>query len=122
MTRTSDFMFDIIVRGGTVIDGTRKPRFDADVGILDGKIAAVGDLSRVTAPKSLEVGGKVVAPGFIDSHTHDGLACNCAQYLRWDSGLLLAREVCRCQASNSSGDAQRFGCSVDGASDVSEVW
>ena len=63
--------FDIIIRSGTVIDGTRQPRFDADVGIRDGFIAALGDLSDAQAPLTLDARGKIVAPGFIDSHTHD---------------------------------------------------
>jgi len=63
--------FDILIRGGTVIDGTGQPRFDADVGIRDGVIAAIGDLSEAQAPVTLESRGKIVAPGFIDSHTHD---------------------------------------------------
>lgn len=63
--------FDLLIRGGTVIDGTRRPRFDADVALRGGLIAAVGDLSKAQAPVTLEARGKIVAPGFIDSHTHD---------------------------------------------------
>ncbi|HZR77289.1 D-aminoacylase [Bradyrhizobium sp.] len=63
--------FDLLIRGGTVIDGTRRPRFNADIGIRDGHIAAVGDLADAQAPVALEANGKIVAPGFIDSHTHD---------------------------------------------------
>lgn len=64
-------VFDLIIRNGTVIDGTRRPRFDADVGILDGRIAGVGDLSAAKASDVLDAAGRIVAPGFIDSHTHD---------------------------------------------------
>ena len=71
MTDQTGRPFDIIIRGGTIIDGTRQPRFDADVGIRDGFIAAIGDLSEAQAPITLEARGKIVAPGFIDSHTHD---------------------------------------------------
>jgi len=63
--------FDLVICGGTVIDGTRQPRFDADVGIRDGMIAAIGDLSGQPALRSLDASGMIVAPGFIDSHTHD---------------------------------------------------
>src|ERR1700722_5370270 len=71
MTDRTGHPFDILIRGGTVIDGTGQPRFDADVGIRDGLIAAIGDLSEAQASTTLEARGKIVAPGFIDSHTHD---------------------------------------------------
>jgi N-acyl-D-amino-acid deacylase len=71
MTDRKGHPFDILIRGGTVIDGTSQPRFDADVGIHDGLIAAIGDLSDAQAPVTLEARGKIVAPGFIDAHTHD---------------------------------------------------
>lgn len=63
-------VFDTILRGGTVVDGTGTPGFLADVGILDGKIAAVGNLSDVQAGSILDVTGKLVTPGFIDIHRH----------------------------------------------------
>jgi len=66
--------YDLLVRGGTVIDGTRAPRFDADVGIRNGRIEAIGDLSAHTADRMLDATGRIVAPGFIDSHTHDDQA------------------------------------------------
>ncbi|SAL62350.1 N-acyl-D-amino-acid deacylase [Caballeronia udeis] len=67
-------LFDLIIRGGTVIDGTRRPRFDADVGIRNGRIAEIGDLRARSAAKIIDATGKIVAPGFIDSHTHDDSA------------------------------------------------
>jgi len=66
--------FDLLIRGGTIIDGTRSPRFDADLGVRDGKIAAIGDLSEATAARTIDATGRIVAPGFIDSHTHDDKA------------------------------------------------
>lgn len=66
--------FDLLIEGGTVIDGTRAPRFDADVGVRDGRIAAVGDLRGRAAQRRLAAHGRIVAPGFIDAHTHDDLA------------------------------------------------
>jgi N-acyl-D-amino-acid deacylase len=71
MNERTPLPFDLVIRGGTVIDGTRRPRFDADVGIRDGRIVALGDLSGQPALAVLDAGGKIVAPGFIDSHTHD---------------------------------------------------
>jgi len=65
---------DLLIRGGTVIDGTKAPRHDADIGIRDGRIVAIGDLAHATADRVLDAGGRIVAPGFIDSHTHDDQA------------------------------------------------
>ncbi len=64
----------LLIRGGTVIDGTKAPRFHADVAISDGRIAAMGELDTHTADDILDASGLIVAPGFIDVHTHDDLA------------------------------------------------
>ena len=63
-------MLDTIIRGGLVIDGTGAPGFRADVGILDGKIAAVGDLTGREARQAVNADGLTVTPGFIDIHRH----------------------------------------------------
>jgi cytosine/adenosine deaminase-related metal-dependent hydrolase len=58
-----------------VIDGTKAPRFEADVGVRDGRIVAMGEPARGRAARTrLDARGKIVAPGFIDAHTHDDLA------------------------------------------------
>ena len=63
--------FDVILRGGTVVDGSGETKgFAADVGIRDGVIAAIGDLAHVERTRTLDVTGKVVSPGFVDMHTH----------------------------------------------------
>src|SRR5439155_23087504 len=62
--------FDLKIAGATVIDGTGTTGGRADVGITDGVIAAVGDLSREHAGTTLNASGKVLAPGFIDMHSH----------------------------------------------------
>jgi N-acyl-D-aspartate/D-glutamate deacylase len=63
-------MFDVLLRGGTVIDGTRMPRFRGDVGIKDGRIAAVGRLRDTDARRTIDADGLTVAPGYVDLHTH----------------------------------------------------
>ena len=63
-------MYEIILRGGTVIDGTAAAAFCADIAIEKGKIAAVGDLSGAQARQSISAAGRVVTPGFIDIHRH----------------------------------------------------
>ncbi|OZI62379.1 N-acyl-D-amino-acid deacylase family protein [Bordetella genomosp. 11] len=66
--------YDLILHGGDVVDGTGAPRLRADVGIRDGRIAAIGDLAGAPAARMLDIAGLVVAPGFIDSHAHDDRA------------------------------------------------
>src|SRR5580765_8278811 len=70
--------FDIQIKGGTVVDGTRAPRFRADVWIKDGKVAQIGGRAPGFARKVIDADGLIVAPGFIDLHTHYD-----AQ-IRWD--------------------------------------
>lgn len=63
-------MFDILIKGGTVIDGTGRKRFSADVGIKDGAIHEIGDLGEEEAKKTIDAVGKMVVPGFIDVCNH----------------------------------------------------
>src|SRR5262245_42491201 len=63
--------FDLIIRNATIIDGTRAPRFDGDIGVRGGMIAAIGRLERAGADAEIDASGRVAAPGFIDAHTHD---------------------------------------------------
>ena len=62
--------FDLIIRNGTVIDGSGQPGVAADVGIRGDRIAAVEDLGAATAAQTMDATGKIVSPGFIDIHTH----------------------------------------------------
>ena len=62
--------YDLIIQNGTVIDGSGLPRFRADIGIIDGKIAAIGRIRGESAKDLVDAEGHVVAPGFIDGHTH----------------------------------------------------
>jgi N-acyl-D-amino-acid deacylase len=63
--------YDLIIRNGTVIDGTGAARFAADVAVINGRIAFVGPLDSDHGEVEIDAGGQIVAPGFIDSHTHD---------------------------------------------------
>jgi len=63
--------FDVIVRNATVIDGTRAPRYQADVGVSGDRIASIGSLKNQQANMEIDAAGKILSPGFIDAHTHD---------------------------------------------------
>src|SRR6266481_2685002 len=62
--------FDLVIQNGMVIDGTRMPRFRGDVGIKNGRIARIGRLRSTDADETIDASGLIVAPGFVDLHTH----------------------------------------------------
>ena len=65
--------YDVILRGGTVLEGGTEPGTVGDIALAGDRIAAVGDLSGATARETLDVTGLYVAPGFIDVHSHAGV-------------------------------------------------
>jgi len=70
--------FDLHIRNGTIVDGTRAPRFRGDLWIKDGRIAQIGGRASGSVEQEIDATGHIVAPGFIDLHTHyDG-------QIRWD--------------------------------------
>src|SRR5690349_18123506 len=72
--------FDMVIRGGTVVDGTGSAPRETDIGIIGNRIAAVGDVAGGGA-EEIDAKGKLVTPGFVDIHTHyDAQAV-------WDSHL-----------------------------------
>ena len=65
--------FDTLITNATVVDGTNSPRYGADVGLEGGNIAAIGSLGEADAERRIDASGLVLAPGFIDMHTHSDL-------------------------------------------------
>ena len=63
-------MYDILIRGGTVVDGTGRAAYSADVAVKDGKIAAIGTLPDAAAQRTIDAAGRLITPGFIDIHRH----------------------------------------------------
>ena len=62
--------YDIVITGGSVIDGTGAPPVMTDVGVREGRIATIGPLADARAARRIDAKGLVVAPGFIDMHNH----------------------------------------------------
>ncbi|MHA1522740.1 MAG: amidohydrolase family protein, partial [Promethearchaeota archaeon] len=66
-------MLDLIIKNGTIIDGTGKEKYKADLGIQGEKITLIGDLQNKKAERVIDAQGKFVTPGFIDPHSHGDL-------------------------------------------------
>ena len=62
--------YDILIRGGTIVDGLKTPRYVSDLAIKDGRIIKIGGLRKASADRVLDASGLIVAPGFTDLHTH----------------------------------------------------
>jgi N-acyl-D-amino-acid deacylase len=62
--------FDLLIKNARVVDGSGEPSFRADVAVHQGKIVGVGRYSGAAAKRTIDADGRVVAPGFIDHHTH----------------------------------------------------
>ena len=69
----SDLMYDIVIRGGSIVDGSGAPHYAADLAVRDGRIAAIGAVEG-TARRVIDAAGRVVTPGFVDVHAHDDAA------------------------------------------------
>ncbi|WBX83533.1 N-acyl-D-amino-acid deacylase family protein [Sphingosinicella microcystinivorans] len=65
-----DAAYDIVIRGGTIVDGSGLAAYRGDVAIADGHIVAVGDVGKAKAARTIDAAGLVVAPGFINIHSH----------------------------------------------------
>ncbi|HEX6974964.1 MAG TPA: hypothetical protein VF147_11210, partial [Vicinamibacterales bacterium] len=100
-------LYDLVIAGGTVVDGTGRPAFAADVAVKAGRIAAVGRVDRSAAREVIEARGLTVAPGFIDVHTH---ADDLAQHPRADNFVRMG--VTTIVAGNCGGSALDVGESL----------
>ena len=70
-------MLDLLLKNGTLIDGRKHPRYQADIGIQGDRIVQIGHLPDVSAHQTIDITGKIVAPGFVDVHNHsDGWLLN----------------------------------------------
>src|SRR5205814_761259 len=63
--------YDLVIRNATIVDGNRAPRFEADVAVQKGLIQRIGTVGKETSDRVIDAAGKILAPGFIDAHTHD---------------------------------------------------
>jgi N-acyl-D-aspartate/D-glutamate deacylase len=105
---------DVLVRGGTVVDGTGAPRRREDVGVTGDRIAFVGDAAaaRVTAAKTIDATNLVVAPGFIDPHTHT--AGDLSNANRKANLAYLMQGVTTVITNNDGGGSIQIGRLLDG--------
>jgi N-acyl-D-amino-acid deacylase len=98
--------YDLLLRGGRVVDGTGAPWYDADLAIRDGRIAAIGRLKEADAERTLDVTGLIVAPGFIDMMGQTG-----ASFLKdpRSADNLLLQGITTINAGEGSSDAPLSG-------------
>jgi N-acyl-D-amino-acid deacylase len=67
---TSQPPYDLLITGGSLVDGDGTPAINADIGVRDGRVASIGNLGAAAARQRIDVSGLTVAPGFIDMHNH----------------------------------------------------
>ncbi|MDE0912111.1 MAG: amidohydrolase family protein, partial [Myxococcota bacterium] len=67
--------YDLLIKNGSIVDGSGNAPFKGDIAVRDGKIAAIGDIADATATETIDATGQLVTPGWVDIHTHfDGQA------------------------------------------------
>ena len=70
--------FDVLIKNGLIFDGSGAKGFRADLGIRGDRIESIGDLSGSTGSSEIDASGKIVCPGFIDTHSHSGVLALCS--------------------------------------------
>ena len=113
------YTYDLILRGGEVIDGSGAGRFGADVAVKGDRIAHIGRLDRADAERVVNVTGRIICPGFIDVHTHDDRVCidrpamhpkisqGVTTVVIGNCGLSLAPLICRFQPGRTVEPARK---------------
>ena len=91
---------DLVIRGGTIIDGMGRPGYPGDIAVKDGKITAMGDLRHLRGKQEFSAEGLVTAPGFIDAHAHSDTA-----FVRDDSGASKLYQGVTTEISGNCGDS-----------------
>jgi len=101
---------DVLVRGGTLVNGTGTPGFVADLGIRGDRIVHIGTLQAATAARTIEARGLVVAPGFLDVHAHSDLRRNPLAQSKVAQGVTF--DVCGPDGGSPfpTGDGETNGC------------
>ena len=133
-------MLDLKIVGGQIADGTGRPLYKADVGVIGGMIAAIGDLKDTESRETIDAAGKVVSPGFIDIHTHSdinmlldphaesALRCGVTTHVTGNCGMGVAplsypdRKVVKGYIDSQFNIANYVGPSMDGVRGVSGLY
>jgi len=114
--------FDVVIRGGHLVDGTGNPWFAGDVGIKGGRIAAIGALGTAQAARVIDATGRIVAPGFIDLHTHSDLSVLADPLAESKVRQGVTLDVLGESTSVAPRDGLKAETSNDGGSAVTQDW
>ena len=114
--------FDVVIRGGHIVDGTGNPWFAGDVGIKGGRIAAIGALGSAQALRVVDATGRIVAPGFIDLHTHSDLSVLADPLSESKVRQGVTLDVLGESTSVAPRDGLKAETSNDGGSAVTQDW
>jgi len=114
--------FDVVIRGGHIVDGTGNPWFAGDVGIKGGRIAAIGALGTAQASRVVDATGRIVAPGFIDLHTHSDLSVLADPLAESKVRQGVTLDVLGESTSVAPRDGLKAETSNDGGSAVTQDW